>query len=118
MTQNRDRNGRKVKILGLLARLGGWVTSYDVAEALQISSSNACNLLRNYSSSGLINRRRAVPPVGIAYHEYKLGANGRKRLAWLLSHNAVDRPEAIKPRVVKVIRPNVLSREGGMKWRN
>ena len=116
MTQNRERNGRKVKILGLLARLGGWVTSYDVAEALQISSSNACNLLRNYSSSGLINRRRVVPEVGIAYHEYKLGANGRKRLNWLLNQNLaqiqlpvrVDRLKVIAPRVVRVINPNIL----------
>jgi predicted transcriptional regulator len=111
MSKNTYRNTRKAEVLALLAGLGGWVTSYDVAEALQISSSNACNLLRNYSSSGLINRRRVVPEVGISYHEYKLGANGRKRLAWLLSHNAVDRPEAIKPRVVKVIKPNVLRKK-------
>ena len=111
MIKNTYRNRRKGEILAHLAGLGGWVTSYDVAEALQISSSNACNLLRNYSRFGLINRRRVVPEVGIAYHEYKLGAKGRKRLNWLLGHNAVDRPEAIKPLVVKVIKPNVLRKK-------
>jgi hypothetical protein len=118
MTKNRERNRRKIEILGLLGRQGGWLTSYDVAQALQISWTDSCNLLRRYSSFGLTNRRRVVPEVGIAYHEYKLGANGRKRLNWLLSHNAVDRPKVFRPRVVNQnIRPNVLGEEEQEEWR-
>ena len=116
---SKERNRRKIEILGLMAGQGDWLSSYEIAEALGLSWSNSSNLLRRYSNYGLARRRRVVPEVGISYHLYSLSVKGRKRLAWLRGHNLVqiqlpvriDRLKVMAPRVVRVINPNILRRK-------
>lgn len=120
-----NRNERKAQVLALLAKEGDWVSSKAVAEAFGISWSNASHLLRGYSGDGLTRRRRVVPEVGIPYYEYKIGANGRKKLIWLLGRNLAQaplpgfegeevgrpkvQPRVVKPRVVnRVVKPRIL----------
>lgn len=109
-----DRNQRKREILGFLSGQRGWVSSWEVAEAIGLTWANSANLLRNYSLYGLARRRRVVPEVGPAYHLYSLSARGRQRLAWLRGRGArVDRLQVIRPRVVRVIKPIIVKKKGG-----
>jgi DNA-binding IclR family transcriptional regulator len=67
---------RLPQILDLLAKAkdDGWISSRDVAEALDITPAHAHNLLRGYQRQGLLMRR----------DQFKLGEGGRKKLAWLI----------------------------------
>ena len=80
-------NERKIEILTLLSD-GSWITSPEVAGELDLTLSNASELLRRYHKDGLVTRQpvrsHGSPPRLFAYN---MTQKGFESLKWLLNNN-------------------------------
>ena len=79
-------NDRKLEILFLLND-SNWWTSSEFADELDLSLSNASELLRRYHKQALLIRRRrwgvGAPPRGFIY---AISSKGAERLVYILEY--------------------------------
>jgi len=86
------RGERQRLTFGLIRRLGGSITSRDLAEAFGLSLSGAATDLARYQRQGLLHRERMAGP-GPPVYVYSLTRTGFNKARWWAERGYLQPPE-------------------------